>query len=153
MEKWQPPKAGFFKVNFDTAIRESFSVQAAICCDSKGKIIKAVSQFNPSCDPTYGEALAASLAISLSLPVFTLEGDSLTVILALQSPIPSQYWKIADLISDTISLLSVSHSWEAHKVNKSASFYAHYVPYWATAISYSGCIPTFFSILKFYTHM
>ncbi|GLT53027.1 hypothetical protein SLA2020_263250 [Shorea laevis] len=151
-EKWEPPKPGSFKVNFDTAIRDSFSVQAAVCRDSTGKIIKAISQFNPTCDPTFGEALAArlaaSLAVSLSLPVFILEGDSLSVILALQSPLLSKDWKIADLISDTLSLLPVSSIWKASKVNRSANFCAHYVAFWAAARPYSGCIPNFFSPLS-----
>ena len=54
-----------YKVNFDTAIRDNFSVQAAVCRDSKGKIVKAIAQVNPPCDPTFGEALAARLAASL----------------------------------------------------------------------------------------
>jgi hypothetical protein len=58
-EFWSPPPEGTFKVNFDTAIQETFSVQAAVCRDSSGKIVKAISQTNPPCDPTYGEALAA----------------------------------------------------------------------------------------------
>jgi hypothetical protein len=52
-------------VNFDTAIQETFSMQAAMCRDSTGKIVKAISQINPPCDLTYGEALAAQLVASL----------------------------------------------------------------------------------------
>jgi ribonuclease HI len=52
-----------------------------------GKIIKASSQITPPCDPNYGEALATllalSLAASLQLKNFTLEGDSQIVISAL----------------------------------------------------------------------
>ena len=89
-EFWSPPPAGSFKVNFDTAIRDTFSVQAAICKDSTGKIIKALSQTNPPCDLNFGEALAArlvaSLAASLHLENFSLKGDSTVVIFALNNP-------------------------------------------------------------------
>jgi hypothetical protein len=64
-EFWPPPSTGSYKINFDTAICELFSMQAAICRDSKGKIVKAISQTNPPCDPNFGEALAAWLAASL----------------------------------------------------------------------------------------
>lgn len=57
--KWAPPAVGSYKINFDSAIRESFSAQAAVCRDSNGYIIEAVSRINPPCDPNYGEALAA----------------------------------------------------------------------------------------------
>jgi hypothetical protein len=65
-------------------------VQAAVCRDSTRKIIKAISQTNPPCDPNFGKALAtwlaASLADSLHLKNFSLEGDSAIVIYALNNP-------------------------------------------------------------------
>jgi hypothetical protein len=53
-------------INFDTAIRDHFSAQAAIFRDSKGHIVKAISQINPHCDSSFGEALATQLAASLT---------------------------------------------------------------------------------------
>lgn len=41
IEKWSPPLANSFKINFGTAVRESFSAQGAVCRDSNGKILKA----------------------------------------------------------------------------------------------------------------
>jgi hypothetical protein len=64
---WSLPAAGFFKINFDIAIRDKFSAQAAVCRDSKGRIIKAISQISPPCDPKLGEALAALLAANLAV--------------------------------------------------------------------------------------
>jgi hypothetical protein len=49
-ELWSPPSDGSFKVNFDTAIQKQFSMQAAVCRDSKGHIIKALSLISPPCD-------------------------------------------------------------------------------------------------------
>jgi hypothetical protein len=86
-ESWSPPSKGAFKINFDTAIRDQFSAQAAVCRDHFGTIISVRSQISPSCDPTYGEALAAqlaaSLATSLKLKNFVIEGDSKVVVAAL----------------------------------------------------------------------
>jgi hypothetical protein len=147
-EVWHPPAVGHFKINFDTAIKGNFSAQAAVCRDSDGKIIKAISQISPPCDPTFGEALAAllaaSLAVSLKLKSFTIEGDSLLVISALKLPSISLDWKIEKVISDFFLLVPASPTWEARKVNKSANFCAHHVAYWAAARVYSGYIPTLF---------
>jgi hypothetical protein len=65
-----------------------------VCSDSKGHSIKAISRINPQCDANYGEdlatQLAASLAVSLNLKIFSLEGDSSVIIVALQNPSLSQ---------------------------------------------------------------
>jgi hypothetical protein len=147
-EFWSPPSAGSFKINFDTAIRENFSVQAAVCRNSKGKIVKAISQTNPPCDPNFGEALAArlaaSLAASLQLQNFSLEGDSAVVVSALNNPSISLDWHIESVIANALSLIPVSSLWLATKIHRSANFCAHYVAFWAAARVYSGCIPTYF---------
>jgi predicted dinucleotide-binding enzyme len=94
VEAWSPPQKGFHKINFNTGRRDQFSAQAAVCGDHKGAIIKAISQINPPCTPNLGEALAASLAVSLNLKNFTIEVDSLMVITALQHPTIIQDWHI-----------------------------------------------------------
>jgi hypothetical protein len=97
-EFWSPPLAGSYKINFDTVIRDSYSVQSAVCRDSEGKIIKAIAQTNPPCEPTYGEALTArpatSLAAVLKLTNFSLEGDFKIVIDALKTPSITVDWHI-----------------------------------------------------------
>jgi sulfur relay (sulfurtransferase) DsrF/TusC family protein len=59
--------------------------------------MKAISHISPHCDSNYGEAiaahLAASLAVSLNIGEFVLEGDSIVVILALQNPSQVLDWK------------------------------------------------------------
>lgn len=86
-EKWIRPPPNWYKINFDTAIHDSFSCQAAICRDHEGKVIKMTSQIQSNCSPNKGEALAAhlvvSLASSLHLNRFIIEGDSQVVILTL----------------------------------------------------------------------
>jgi hypothetical protein len=112
---WIPPQAGHFKINFDTAIRDHFFVQAAVCRDSNGTILKATSQVSPPCTPNYGEAqgalLAASLAVSLNLSNFIIEGDSLIVISTLQFPAIISDWQIEKLTIDTLTLLPPSSKW------------------------------------------
>jgi hypothetical protein len=65
-----------------------FYAQAAICTDYSGYIIKCSSRISPPCTTVYGEVsailLVVQLVLSLQLTSFILEGDSLTVTLALQ---------------------------------------------------------------------
>jgi ribonuclease HI len=72
----------------------------------KGRIIRIISQISPSCTANYGEALAAQLAFSLAATLklrhFIIEGDSQIVIMALQHPQIPQDWRIMALISDTL---------------------------------------------------
>ncbi|XP_059446685.1 uncharacterized protein LOC132178252 [Corylus avellana] len=90
IEVWSPPQEGYHMINFNTVIREHLSTQAAVCKNHKGKIIKVISLISPSCTPNIRKALAtllaASLAVSLKLKNFTIEGDSLIVIIDLQHP-------------------------------------------------------------------
>jgi hypothetical protein len=82
-ELWSPSKVGSFKVSFDTTTKDHFSVQAATYRNSHGTIIKSLCQFNLPCDPTYGEAQAAllvvSLATTLKLDNFVLGVSSLVI--------------------------------------------------------------------------
>ncbi|XP_059429859.1 uncharacterized protein LOC132163555 [Corylus avellana] len=147
VERWSPPVGSSLKINFDTAIRDSFSAQGAVCRDSSGKILEAVSQIIPLCDPTYSEALAAALAISLAISLgcadFFLEGDSQVVIMALQHPSIVCDWKIVDIIFNSIATIPLISSWRAKKVHVSANFYTHHhVTYWTAARVYSNYIPT-----------
>jgi hypothetical protein len=148
-EVWSKPPQGFFKINFDAAIREDFSTQAVVCRNSKGDIIKILSQVHPTCCPVYGEALAAllasHLAASLQLEQFIIEGDSAIVIQSLINPAISLDWHINHVISETLSNFQTSSYWEARKVNRSANFCVHYAAYRAAVKVIPGCIPSSFS--------
>jgi hypothetical protein len=113
-ESWSPPSKGAFKINFNIVIKDQFSAQAAVCRDHSGTIINACSQISPKCDPTFGEALvallAASLAASMKLKNFTIEGDSMVVIVALQAPSTVLNWHIERAIADSISIITASSS-------------------------------------------
>jgi hypothetical protein len=64
-EVWKRPCSPFIKINYDTAIRDSFSAQAAVIRDSTGTITHCSSLISPPCTAVYGEALAALLASNL----------------------------------------------------------------------------------------
>jgi len=87
---WKWPIASTFKINYDTAIRDTFSAQSAVCCDSNGSVIHCLVQVSPPCTAIYGEVsaalLAAKLALSLKLPSVIFEGDSLMVTLVINNP-------------------------------------------------------------------
>jgi hypothetical protein len=114
LERWQPPISPDYKINFDTAIRDTFSAQAAVCHNHQGHIISMLSHINSPCRPNYGEALATSLVVtlasSLNLVNFIIEGDSDVVIMSLQHPQHPLDWRISSVISDTIDSLLASIS-------------------------------------------
>jgi hypothetical protein len=135
----------FFKANFDVAVRDSFSVAAGVICDSSGSIIFAATLKLPSTDALLGEAsaalLASRLASSAGLDNISLEGDSLLVSLALNSPSLFSSWNFCNLISDTRLVLDSFHSWNAVKVSRSANFRAHALAKWAASNRIFGSIP------------
>jgi hypothetical protein len=107
---WFPPLLGSFKGNFNVAIKGSFSVAAATISDSSGSIILAATEHLYSSDVLLGEATAALLATwlvaTLGLVDFTLEGDSLLVTLAINSPSSFSSWCFCNIVSDISVLLS-----------------------------------------------
>lgn len=115
----------WFKINFDTVIRDNFSVQAAVCRDSNGNgnIIKMIFQISGPCSSAFEKVLAAQLATSLAVlfhhKSFILKGDSLIVIMALQNPLIIQESRIFSLIYDIIDSIPTSSFWKVRKINKS----------------------------------
>ena len=114
MKKWIPPAPNWVKINFDTAIQDSFSAQAAICRNSDGQIIHMSSQISPPCSLNMWEALAAwltiSLACSLKLYQFILEGDSVVVIQALNHPFLDLDWRISPIILESLDSIPYASS-------------------------------------------
>jgi hypothetical protein len=96
----------YFKINYDTTIRPFF-VETVVCQNSTGAIIGCISLISPPCFALVGEAgtlLAAHLSILLGLSSFILEGDSLTVTMALQHPDITIDWRISSTVSLPFSL-------------------------------------------------
>jgi hypothetical protein len=97
---WSPPPFHFFtKLDFDVAIRESFSICAVVDSNHEGSILLANSLIGPPCEPDIEEATAAFLAVQnakeLKLDKIILEGDSLAVTL-------TSYWKISSLYAQLL---------------------------------------------------
>jgi hypothetical protein len=65
--------------------------------------------------------------LSLHLSSFILEGDSLIVTVALQKPDHTQDWRIAPIISESLSMIPPTLSWLASHVNRSNNFCTYYV--------------------------
>ncbi|GLT61034.1 hypothetical protein SLA2020_337700 [Shorea laevis] len=87
--------------------------------------------------------LASRLASSSGLDNLCLEGDSLLVILAINSPSLLSSWNICNLISDTCLVLDNFQSIQscnALKVYRSANFRAHASSKWATSDLVFGSI-------------
>jgi hypothetical protein len=128
---WARPSPPYYKVNYDTTIRQDFSAQAAVCRDSRGTIIGCFTLISPPCSPVFGETttalLACCLAISLELQHFILEGDSFVVTLSLHNPNLTQDWRISSVISHIFFDTPSTTSWSASHVNRSANFCAHHV--------------------------
>jgi hypothetical protein len=143
---WLKPCSPFFKINYDTAILDSFFAYAVVSRDSSSSIIQCSSLINPPCTAVYREAIAAllvfRLAISLQLSSFILESDSLTVTLVLQKPEHTLDWRIAPIISEALSMIPPSSIWLTSHVNRSTNFCAHHVANWAATRRHSGCIST-----------
>jgi hypothetical protein len=83
-----------------------------------------------------------SLAASLNLNRFILEGDSQVVILTLQCPTIVQDWRITNIITSTLDSIPPDFFLSGQKVNRSINFGAYYVALWAAARFNSSSIPT-----------
>jgi hypothetical protein len=144
VEKWIHPAPNWIKINFDTAIRDSFLVQATLCRSSDGNIIHMASLISPPFSLNMGEALVAQLAISvngsLNLDQFILEGDFEVVIQAINFPFSNQDWRISPVIMSSLKSIPSNSLWEARKINRNANFCAHSMARCAAARSYFGSI-------------
>jgi hypothetical protein len=114
VEIWIPPAPNWVKINFDTTIHESFSTQVVVCCNFDGCVIHMSSLISSSYSPNMGEALAARLAISLAnslnIDRFILEGDSVVVIQALNNSLSEVDWRISPIILDSLNSISSTFS-------------------------------------------
>jgi hypothetical protein len=142
---WSPPLQGSVKGYFDVAVRGNFAVAAAVFSDHLGEIIYARTQKLFSSDVLLGEAsaalLASRLAASSGFSNFTLEGDALLVILAVNKPHLFATLQFAPIVSDLRLELSSFQSWNALKVSRCANFRAHELAKWAATHLVFGSIP------------
>ena len=101
---WIAPAAGWIKDNFDAAVRGSFAVATTVLSDENGAIVAAATQRLNCTDVLQREALAAlltcRLAASIGCNFFSLEGDALLVVLAINNPSLFSSWTFAHCISD-----------------------------------------------------
>jgi hypothetical protein len=90
------------------------------------------TQIQANCSPNKGEALAAKLAVSLALSLhlnrFIIEGDSQVVILALQQPSIVQDWRITDIIHQTLDMFPPDQLGKSIEVQTSVPIMWHIGP-------------------------
>ena len=108
--RWQPPGAGFFKINFDGAVFEDRKLASlgTVIRDESGLIIAALSQKVPlpsSVDTVEALVARRALIFAHEICIFkaVVEGDSLKVIQALNNPKPNRT-QLGHIISDIQSL-------------------------------------------------
>lgn len=84
---WRPPPDNVWKINFDVAVRNSYSFVAAVCRNIEGTILFAWIKSLPPSQPLVGKARATLFAVQevcfLQFENIIFEGDSKTVIDAL----------------------------------------------------------------------
>ena len=82
-EGWTPPTLGWFKINFDVAIRNHATAQVVILRDDKANTIHARTWLEAPMEPIIAKAKAAIIAISeaanLGSKNVIFKGDALLV--------------------------------------------------------------------------
>lgn len=109
---WRPPIAGTFKVNFDGAFSNSFSLAGVgiIVRNEEGSVMAALS-YRDQCvtEPIHIEALAALRAVIFATDMgfrdICLEGDSQDIIKAINSN-SIDFSPVGHLIEETKALLN-----------------------------------------------
>ena len=86
---WNPPPAGWVKLNFDVAIRENKTSVAVVGRDNHGRIVLAWTDILDLGSPLWGEAKAEYVAINQAVKVglkrVIIEGDTWNVIAPLKT--------------------------------------------------------------------
>ena len=128
-------------------------VYAAIVRDEKGAILKAWAQEDVSGSPLWAEAKAALFAVfsvkQLGFKKLILEGDSLTVLKALNSPNESHQWVIGSIVEDTLFHLSYFDCWLAIFVKRDLNFVVDNLANCAFLCNRLGPFPSLISHLGF----
>ncbi|XVF29969.1 hypothetical protein REPUB_Repub16aG0017000 [Reevesia pubescens] len=106
-DKWKPPDAGLFKVNFDGAMTKNDSTGGigVIVRDHTGQCMGALSvKVQLIASPFQVEAMAAIKALNfaheLGMTKIVLEGDSLTIIKKLQQSLEQDLSPVGNLIDE-----------------------------------------------------
>jgi hypothetical protein len=153
---WTPPPVGSFKVNFNTAIRPSFAVAAAILRDHSGNIMAVNTLKLPYVDANKGEAYAALLAVRLAssfgCPSIILEGGSLLTVLAIKEPQLFLDCNTKFVISNINLLLTAFSFWKVCKAFRCANICVHLVTRWtASNLVFDNISPSspFLSFIRF----
>lgn len=151
---WKPPPGQFTKVNVDVAVRENFSVIAAVLRNERGEEIHHAMEKRPTEEATVGEAKAARLGVSEALKKgykkIILEGDSLQVRNAIKGFPRRMDWNIHNIISDTDGKLQQLDEWKVGHIRSGVNNVVHCPAHWALSEFSSGSNPYCMSIVLSY---
>ncbi|XP_042964528.1 uncharacterized protein LOC122298726 [Carya illinoinensis] len=126
-KKWQNPPTNHICISFDAAVRNSFSMAAAVSRNSQGEVIEVWTENNPTTTPVIAEALAAKLAFKMAEFINTshasLVGDSQQVISSISKL--ELIWQISMILDDIANSLKLHPSWHFNKIDRSQNRFAH----------------------------
>ncbi|KAF5477039.1 hypothetical protein F2P56_003718 [Juglans regia] len=129
--RWIAPQLDVFKANWDAAIDKGNSRLGigVIVRNSEGSVMASLcSSMDLILDPLLGEAVAArrasSFCVELGLQHIILEGDSLSVVKAIQHKEDS--WSDTGLVIRDIKIM-LTRSWSVLHVHKEVNVIAHHL--------------------------
>lgn len=145
LKTWIPPPSPWLKINFDIAIRPSFSGLSTVVRDYLSNFVFAWTAKDVNLDPQVADAKAACLGLSESLKQglssTIIEGDAATVIAPLFDWSIAPPWSIEPLTKEARSLLSSFSVWNVCYVPRLANRAAHSLAQWAAFCNCFGSIP------------
>ena len=142
---WKPPPPGWFKVNFDVAVRQDFSVLAVVVRNGY-KVVHVATELKGAMAPLLAESCAAVFAIkqaqSLGCSQVIFEGDS-SIVCEAFAPTPSDPdWAIEHVLLEGHELLeNVFLFWSFNWVLRNANVCAHNLAQWAAFSFVFGTVP------------
>jgi hypothetical protein len=133
-QSWLAPPRGWVKCNFDATVKENKVVYATVVRDEEGSILKAWAQEDVAGSLLWAEAKAALFANICSKQArfkkLILEGDSLTVVNAINDPKGVHPWVIGPIVEDILLHLTFFVSWKALFVKRNLNSVTHNLASW-----------------------
>ncbi|KAK9287687.1 hypothetical protein L1049_016125 [Liquidambar formosana] len=142
---WIPPPSHWLKLNFDVALRPTFSVLSVVVRDSNGAFIFAWTKKAGPLHPGVAEAQASCFALSEALKHglsdIVLEGDASSVLNPLSNWSLAPYWELEAYILEARAMLGLWQLWLVNHVPWLANRAAHALAQWAAHCNFFGSIP------------
>lgn len=126
---WKPFDLGKLKINYDIAVVDGKLFMAAICCDSEGNILKAITSTTNGRNNNKGEARAARMECQVAEEFMEneiiFEGDCLNLVNQVMDEIGEPDWDIVGEVRTIRRLLKDHVMWSFTWIPHEANFAAH----------------------------